>query len=75
MRWLALLLISGCTPYVGYTHLSLPNIADGFDLVCAGLETDKGRISTDLAACENVRTWGNTGTYVKADIRVRLGKN
>ncbi len=76
MRILPLLLLSACTPYVGYTHLSLPNIADdGYDLVCAGVEAEKGRIRADVAACENVHTWGEMGTHARADIRVRLGKD
>ena len=73
MRLAILFLLSGCTPYIGYTHLSLPNIADdGYDLVCAGVETNKGRVSVDLAACENTHSWGNIGTYGRADVRVYL---
>ena len=73
MRFLFLLLLSGCAPYVGYTHLSQPNIDDdGYDLVCVGAEKELGPLQTDIAACENLASRG--GTYAKVDVRVRLGK-
>ena len=76
MRFLLPLLLSGCAPYVGYTHMSLPNIADdGYDLVCAGVEMEKGRYRADVAACENTHTWGEIGTYGRMDVRVMLGKD
>ena len=75
MKYLPLLLLCGCAPYVGYTHLSKPNIADdGYDLVCLGAESQKGRIRAGIAACENVHEVKDDGTYVKADVRVFLGR-
>ena len=72
MKYLILLLLTGCTPYIGYTHLSLPNVRDdGYDLVCGGVETEKGRLRLDVAACEDTR---NGGTYGKLDAKILFGK-
>ena len=61
-------ILMGCTPYIGYTHLSQPNIDDdGYDLICAGGEREKGRLRTDLAMCENIAPYG--GTFFKADVK------
>ena len=68
-----MLALSGCTPYVGYTHLSQPSVAnDGYDLICAGGEREKGMLRTDLAVCENVASSG--GTFVKADVKILFSR-
>ena len=73
MRLAILLLLGGCSPYVGYTHLSQPNIDDdGYDLICGGFEKDVGRFRGDLALCENMASRG--GTYARVDGRIFLGK-
>lgn len=61
-------LLSGCAPYVGYTHLSDPRIKDdGYDLICVGGET-KEKLSIDTAVCKDVRG----GEMVKVDVRYKL---
>ena len=73
MRILLFLLLGGCAPYVGYTHLSQPNVRDdGYDLVCGGVEIEKGRFRGDVAACENMAS--NGGTFAKVDARILFGK-
>jgi len=73
MKLLILLLLSGCTPFVGYTHLSQPDVDDdGFDLICGGVELQKGRFRGDLAICENLAR--KRGTYAKIEGRILLGK-
>ena len=72
MKYLILLLLSGCTPFIGYEHLSQPNVADdGYDLVCGGVELQKGRFRGDVALCENLNY---RGTYAKIEGRILLGK-
>ena len=72
MRWiLVLLALTGCTPYVGYTHLSQPNVAnDGYDLMCGGVEWEKRHVRIDGAVCENLAP--NHGQYAKVDVRVLI---
>ena len=71
MKYLPLLFLCGCAPYVGYTHISDPRIAnDGYDLICGGTEQDISELNTDLAICQNVRG----GTYIKAEFKVFLGE-
>ena len=71
-RLLILLLLSGCTPFIGYEHLSQPNIDDdGYDLICGGVELQKGRYRGDVAVCENLHI---PGTYAKIEGRILLGK-
>ena len=73
MRLLILLLLSGCTPFVGYTHLSQPDVSnDGYDLICGGVELQKGRFRGDAAICENLNY---PGTYAKIEGRILLGKD
>jgi len=73
MRLLVLLLLSGCTPYVGYTHLSQPNVNDdGFDFACGGLEMEKDNFRGDVALCENLAPY--RGTYARIEGRILLGK-
>ena len=73
VRLLPLLLLQACTPYVGYTHLSQPNVDDdGYDLICGGGEHEKGMIRTDLALCENVASGG--GTFVRADVKILFSR-
>jgi len=63
MKILILLFLSGCAPYVGYTHLSDPRIAnDGYDLVCAGVKGEY--ISTGV--CKNLAK--NNGEFIKIDV-------
>ena len=60
---LILLLLSGCSPYVGYTHLSDPRIAnDGYDLVCTGVKGEY--LSTGI--CRNLAD--NKGEFIKVDL-------
>lgn len=55
--------LSGCAPYVGYTHLSDPRIAnDGYDLVCTGVKGEY--LST--AVCKNLAP--NKGEFIKVDL-------
>lgn len=69
---IAAIIVTGCTPYVGYTHLSQPNVDDdGFDLICGGFETQKRHVRGDIAGCENLARSG-TETYIRADIRVLI---
>ena len=73
MRLLLLLLLSGCTPFVGYEHLSQPNVSnDGYDLICGGVELQKGRYRADAAICENLA--GASGTYAKLEGRILIGE-
>ena len=72
-RLLILLLLSGCTPFIGYEHLSQPNVNDdGYDLICAGAEVEKGRFRGDASICENLAR--NRGTYGKIESRILLGR-
>ena len=67
-----LILLSGCTPYVGYTHLSQPNVNDdGYDLMCGGVEYRKRHVRIDGAVCENLAN-SHTDTYGKIDVRVLI---
>ena len=60
---LVLLLLSGCAPYVGYTHLSDPRISnDGYDLVCTGVKGEY--LSTGV--CKNLAPYG--GEFIKVDL-------
>lgn len=69
----ALVAVSGCAPYVGYTHVSQPNVRhDGIDLICGGGEAEEGRFRGDIAVCQNVSSYG--GTYFKIEGRILLGK-
>ena len=57
-------LLSGCSPFVEYEHLSDPRIAnDGYDLLCAGGETSLVSVSV----CQNVAPHG--GQFVKVNAR------
>jgi hypothetical protein len=58
-----LLWLSGCAPYVGYTHLSDPQVDnDGYDLVCAGTKWTYAK----AALCKNLASAG--GEYIKIDL-------
>ena len=63
-----LLLLSACetpSPYVGYTHLSDPDVpGDGYDLVCVGLKTEKV-VEVSASYCENLN---NDWSGVKIDV-------
>ena len=64
MKLLLLLLLAGCSPYVGYTHLSDPRIkGDGYDLFCGGVKTES-EIEVTAGACKNLRG----GEFVKIDV-------
>jgi len=70
MRYLILLFLGGCTPFLGYEHLSQPNVEDdGYDLVCGGVEVEKGMFRGDVAICENL-SYNQTDTYVKIEGRI-----
>jgi hypothetical protein len=67
----ALLLLTGCTPFVGYSHLSMPNVADdGYDLLCGGFEYERGWLVADVAVCENMNV-NHTDTFAKIDFKAR----
>lgn len=73
MKLLLLLLLSGCTPFIGYEHLSQPNVSnDGYDLICGGVELQKGRYRADAAICENL-AWRQS-TYAKLEGRILIGE-
>ena len=66
-------LLSGCTPFVGYTHLSMPNVDDeGYDFACVGAEVAKGRFRGDVSLCENLAR-NQTDTFAKIEGRILLG--
>jgi len=59
---IALILLSGCTPFVEYQHLSQPNVPnDGHEFVCGGIEGEKGNVRVEAAMCENTAPY--RGTY------------
>lgn len=61
-------LLSGCAPYVGYTHLSDPFVeGDGYDLICAGGELGN-KLRADLGVCKNV----HGGKFARFDLRYRF---
>lgn len=71
--WVVMSCLMGCAPYVGYTHLSQPNVAnDGYDFVCGGVELTKGRVQLDGAVCENMAA--SRGTYARIDARILFGE-
>ena len=69
-RSIILLSLSGCAPYVEYTHLDptpFHNDDMAYDLVCVGGETED-RLSVDTAMCKNVRG----GEMLKINVRYML---
>ena len=49
------LLIFGCSPFIGYSHLSDPGIqGDGSDLVCAGVKL-RDEVELTVGGCKNLR--------------------
>ena len=69
---LSTLFLGGCTTFIGYEHLSQPNINDdGYDLLCWGIEINKGRYRGDVAVCENLNY---PGTYAKIEGRILIGE-
>ena len=59
--------ITACTPYASYTHLSDPRIAgDGYDLICAGGIYRKANFEARTAGCYNAAPLH--GEFVKVDI-------
>ena len=61
------LVLTGCTPYASYTHLSDPRVAgDGYDLVCAGGIYRKANFEARTAGCYNAAPLH--GEFVKVDI-------
>ena len=70
-KFIPLLLLCGCTPYVSYMHLDetpLHNDGKAYDFICGGGEVQRWMVSGDLAACKDVRG----GTMLKVDVRVRF---
>ena len=62
-------LLTGCTPFVSYTHLSDPGIDDdSFDLACGGIELEKYNVTTAVAACHD--HW-RSNQYAKIDVTYR----
>lgn len=69
-RSLIFLLLTGCSPFVEYEHLSDPRISnDGYDLICGGAEGGD-RLSASVAACHNMAP--EKGEFIKINIRYRL---
>ena len=65
MKYFILLFLAGCTPYVGYSHISDPSISgDGSDIVCGGAKIEQG-IEVSAAWCENLR---NDWSGLKIDV-------
>ena len=66
MKLLILLFLSGCAPYVGYSHLSNPDVSgDGSDLVCAGVKVKQG-LDFSVSWCENLRNdWSGVNIDVE----------
>lgn len=63
LLYIVVVFLTGCAPYVGYTHLSNPRVSnDGYDLVCTGL---KGEYLT-TGVCKNLAD--NSGEFVKVDL-------
>ena len=59
------LLLAGCSPYVGYTHLSNPTVnGDGYDLACGGVKVEKS-VELTIGACKAARL---SGTHLKLDV-------
>lgn len=59
MRLAALLLmlsLSGCvTPYLGYQHISNPNVdGDGLDLICGGVKHQYKQLETRGSWCQKL---------------------
>jgi len=58
MILILLTVLAGCAPYVGYSHLSDPNIRDdGYDLICGGVKYREhaNPVEATIAGCANVR--------------------
>ena len=50
----AALLLSGCTPFVSYQHLSDPRVDDdAYDMGCVGLKQYEGRLTAKASACHD----------------------
>jgi len=59
--------LSGCTPYVGYTHLSSPYVTnDGYDFACIGMEIEYA-VKIDTGICQDMTA--NDGEFIKIDAR------
>lgn len=59
-------LLTGCTPFAEYEHLSDPRIkGDGYDLICGGIQGGD-RLSISTGVCKNI----HGGEYVKINVRV-----
>ena len=74
MRWLLLLCLAGCSPFVEYTHVLQPNVRDsGLDLACGGVAAHRGNLEVSGALCEDIGTRPSDiheeGTYVKGSVR------
>lgn len=68
-----LITLGGCTPFVGYSHVSMPNVSDdGYDFICGGVEYRRGIVTSDVSICENLAN-SHTDTFAKIDVKVRLG--
>ena len=51
----AVAIMSSCTPFVSYQHLSDPNIGDvGYDLACLGGKKRSDRLLVSTAWCKNL---------------------
>ena len=55
LAWcVAFSIMSSCTPFVSYQHLSDPNIGDvGYDLACLGGKKRSDRLLVSTAWCKN----------------------
>ena len=63
--------LQGCV--ASYQHLSDPRIEDdGYDLLCAGIETDYKSLSFRGDLCSNVAP--NGGEFIHTSVEYRFGR-
>ena len=69
VRALALLMLGGCTPFVGYQHLSQPFVNDrGIDLMCFGVKHYETRWLLKATACKNWHGGNMTTVSIEYDL-------
>ena len=66
MKYLPLLLLTACSPFVEYEHLSDPRVrGDGYDLFCGGMELEYREVRAGGGICQNL----HGGQFVKLNVR------
>ena len=67
----AVLLMSGCAPFVEYKHTSDPRIAnDGFEHMCGGIVIGESHLTAEGAVCATMRGLDRTGDeFVEIGVR------